>query len=310
MKQLILLLVLVFSYTNISAQQDPIFSHIFFNKVGINPAFAGSGGDICVGIINRQQWQGYEGAPKTTALNANMPLNLFGINSGVGISLLDDRLGFEKNFRGSLQYAYFHNLGNGKLSIGLDAGVYNIAFDGNWTTPETSADADPAIPAEKDNSMVFDLTMGAVYTVGDLYVGLSATHLTQPKFKFSNTEQSYLKRHYYLLAGYNIQLSGGNIDLQPNMLIKSDAASAQIAINMTAIYNKKFWGGVTYRTTDAIDVMAGIELSNGIKIGYAYGLNFSKLINTNGGSHEVMLSYCFGIGFDKAPQKYRSVRFL
>jgi len=310
MKQLILLLVLVFSYANISAQQDPIFSHIFFNKVGINPAFAGSGGDICVGIINRQQWQGYDGAPKTTALNANMPLNLFGISSGVGISLLDDRLGFEKNFKASLQYAYFYNLGNGKLSIGVDAGIYNIAFDGNWTTPETSADADPAIPAAKDNSLVFDLGMGAVYTVGDLYVGLSATHLIQPKFKFSNTEQSYLKRHYYLLAGYNIQLSGGNIDLQPNMLIKSDGASAQIAINMTAIYNKKFWGGVTYRTTDAIDVMAGIELSNGIKIGYAYGLNFSKLINTNGGSHEVMLSYCFGIGFDKAPQKYRSVRFL
>ncbi|MCF6242189.1 MAG: type IX secretion system membrane protein PorP/SprF, partial [Bacteroidales bacterium] len=98
--------------------------------------------------------------------------------------------------------------------------------------------------------------------------------------------------------------------LSPNLLIKSDAASAQITINLTATYNKKFWGGVTYRTMDAIDVMAGIELFNGIRIGYAYGLNFSKLISTNGGSHEVMLGYCFSLGFDKSPQKYKSVRFL
>lgn len=310
MRQLILLFALLYSLTNINAQQDPVLSHIFFDKVKINPAFAGSKGDISIGIINRQQWLGFEGAPKTTAFNANAPLNFMGINSGVGISLMDDRLGFEKNFRGSLQYAYFHNIGTGTLRFGVEGGIYNIAFDGSWITPESSADTDLAIPAEKDNSMVFDLAFGMAYTVGDLFVGLSATHLTQQKFKFTDAEQSYLKRHYYLIAGYNIQLSGSNLDLIPNLLIKSDAASAQITINMTAVYNKKFWGGVSYRTTNAIDVMAGIELFNGIKIGYAYGLNFSKLINTNDGSHEIMLSYLFSIGFDKAPQKYRSVRFL
>jgi len=310
MKQLILLFIISFSIIKISAQQDPVLSHIFFDKVSINPAFAGSEGDICVGIINRQQWLGFEGAPKTTAFNANTPISLFGINSGVGLSLMDDRLGFQSNFRANLQYAYYRNLGNGVLRLGVEGGIYNIAFNGTWTTPGPSADADPAIPRENDNSMVFDMAFGGAYTIGDLYVGLSATHLSQTKFKFTDTELSYLKRHYYLIAGYNFQLMGGNLDLKPNMLVKSDAASTQITINMTALYNKKFWGGVSYRTTDAIDVMAGIELFNGIKIGYAYGLNFSKLINTNDGSHEIMLGYCFDIGFDKAPQKYRSVRFL
>jgi len=40
------------------------------------------------------------------------------------------------------------------------------------------------------------------------------------------------------------------------------------------------------------------------------GLNFSKLINTNIGSHEIMLAYCFSLGFEKTLQKYKSVRFL
>ena len=102
MRQLILLFMLFFSVILIRAQQDPVLSHVFFDKVKINSAFAGSGGDICVGIINRQQWLGFEGAPKTTGFNANMPINLFGINSGVGISIMDDRLGFENNFRVNL----------------------------------------------------------------------------------------------------------------------------------------------------------------------------------------------------------------
>ncbi len=310
MKRALLIIILLSSLTNIIAQQDPVFSHIFFDKVEINPAFAGSQGDICVGIINRQQWVGFEGAPKTTALNANMPLNIFGTQSGVGLSVMDDRLGFENNFQLGLQYAYFANLGNNKLSFGVDAGFYNIAFDGSWTPPDAPANSDPAIPAEKDNSMVFDLSFGLTYFAGDFYIGLSATHLTEPKLNLISSEQSFLKRHYYLMAGYNWQIMDGSLDLSPNLLIKSDAASAQITINLTATYNKKFWGGVTYRTIDAIDIMAGIELFNGIRLGYAYGLNFSKLISTNGGSHEVMLGYCFSLGFDKAPQKYKSVRFL
>ena len=310
MKRALIIILLLSSLTNIVAQQDPIFSHIFFDKVKINPAFAGTSGNICLGIINRQQWVGFSGAPQTTALNADMPLNAFGRQSGVGLTVMDDRLGFENNFQLGIQYAYFTRLGKNKLGIGFDAGFYNIAFNGSWSPPETPANSDPAIPAEKDNSMVFDLAFGLSYIAGNFYLGLSSSHLTQAKLNLVNSDQAFLKRHYFLMAGYTWQIMDGSLDLSPNLLIKSDAASAQITINLTATYNKKFWGGVTYRTMDAVDIMAGIELFNGIRIGYAYGLNFSKLISTNGGSHEVMLGYCFSLGFDKAPQKYRSVRFL
>jgi hypothetical protein len=77
-----------------------------------------------------------------------------------------------------------------------------------------------------------------------------------------------------------------------------------------ALYNKKFWGGVTYRTIDAIDLNVGVELFNGLKIGIAYGLSFSKLQKANKGSSEVMIGYNFNFGFNPIPQKYRSVRFL
>jgi len=112
------------------------------------------------------------------------------------------------------------------------------------------------------------------------------------------------------MTGYKLDLSSSPIEVYPNLLVKYDGATPQISINFNAVYNKKFWGGVTYRTTDILDINLGIELFNGIKIGYAYGLNFSKLIKTNTGSHEVMLGYCFNLDIGPAAKKYRSVRFL
>jgi type IX secretion system PorP/SprF family membrane protein len=220
-------------------------------------------------------------------------------------------LGFEKNFSGNIQYSYIHNLRTGTLNLGLKIGLFNKAFDATWQTPDGgNGQTDVAIPQPKDQSMTYDLGIGIVYSLDNFFVGLSAIHLTQPKFKFASSEIPYLKRHYYLISGYKLTFPSSSIELTPNLLVKYDGSSPQITTNINALYNKKYWGGVTYRTLDAIDINLGIELFNGIKIGYAYGINFSKLIKTNGGSHEVMIGYCFNFEIGKIPQKYRSVRFL
>ena len=320
MKRLILIHVLLLSLVYVSAQQTPLLSHAFFNKVHQNPAFAGLQGEICANVINRQQWIGLEGAPQTTVFTINSPLNLFGINSGVGISLADDRLGFETNFSGSIDYSYIHSLSVGTLSFGVKLGIFNKAFDGTWELPDGSSgqtggtgdqNLDNVVPDQKDQGLSFDMSFGAVYTLDDFYVGVSSMHLTQPTFNLkSGKELPYLKRHYFLMTGYKFDLSNKPIEIYPNLLVKYDGASPQFTINFNTVYNKKFWGGVTYRTTDALDINIGIELFNGIKIGYAYGLNLSRLINTNSGSHEIMIGYCFDIGICRVPQKYRSVRFL
>lgn len=310
-KRLILIQFFLLSLLYASGQQDPVFSHLFFNKVYQNPAFAGLQGEICANVINRQQWVGLEGAPQTTVFTINSPINIFGINSGIGISLMDDRLGLEKSFSGNLAYSYIHDLSTGTISIGANMGIYNRAYEGGFTFPDASVD--PVVPNAKDQSLIFDMSLGAVYTLDNLYIGLSVSHLAQPKFKLPSTESgelSILKRHYFIMSGYKLSVASSPWELMPNLLVKYDGASPQFTINLNTLYNKKLWGGVTYSTNDVFDINIGIELFNGIKIGYAYGLNLSKFINTNTGSHEVMIGYCFNFEFSKAPQKYRSVRFL
>jgi hypothetical protein len=60
----------------------------------------------------------------------------------------------------------------------------------------------------------------------------------------------------------------------------------------------------------AMSALLGIELLNGIMVGYSYDLELSPLLKYNSGSHEITVRYCFDLSLDKSPQKYESIRFL
>ena len=57
---------------------------------------------------------------------------------------------------------------------------------------------------------------------------------------------------------------------------------------------------------------SGVDLFNGVQIGYSFDYSYSTISNyvTAGGSHEVMISYCFSLIKEKIVKKYKSVRFL
>lgn len=301
--------------TIVSAQQDAQFSYNMFNQLYVNPGYAGSNDAICATAINRHQWMGFDGYPMSTVFNVDAPIKM--INSGVGLSVLNDRIGNEKNVTLKVAYAYKLDLGDGKLGIGLNFGLLNKSYDvEKWVTPSdlagggTSAN-DPSIPATNASHMVFDMAFGTFYRTNDLYVGLSSTHLTQPKMSFDVSNSIFLKRHYYLTAGYFYQLPNNPLfEIRPSIYIKSDGSTSQFDVNTTVIYNKMIWGGVSYRPGDAIIGMLGIELKNGIKVGYAFDVVTSKIGSYNRLSHEFMAGYCFNISVDKKRGSYKSVRFL
>ena len=125
------------------AQQDPQFSMNMFGNMGINPGYAGSQGLMTASVINRQQWMGFTGNPKTTLFSANTPIKPFGINSGVGLSILDDRLGFEKNMSLNISYAYRLSIGSGNLGIGISGGFLNKTLQGEWSIPDSDFHVSP-----------------------------------------------------------------------------------------------------------------------------------------------------------------------
>jgi len=296
----------------IYAQQDPQISQYMSSSMVYNPGFAGSRDAICLGLLHREQWVGIPGAPQTSAFFVNMPINPFKINSGIGLSIVNDKIGFEKNVAMNFTYAYRMDIknGEGKLGIGVSGGFFNKTLEAKWITPEgDDGTSDNAIPGQKESAMVFNLGLGLYYRTDKLYLGLSSTNLTQAKFKFSKGAPN-LTREYYVTAGYSMALPNNLLELQPSVLIATDGRSSSFDINSILTYNKRIWGGVTYRLNAAVVGMLGIELKNGLRIGYSYDYATSAISNYNSGTHEVMLNYCFNIVKEKMRRKYKSVRFL
>ncbi len=122
MKKIAILLFALCIGTNLSAQQFPQFSHNMFNMMTINPGFAGSSGEMRATLIGRQQWVGLEGAPNTNLFSIDAAINPFGIRSGVGVNIIQDKIGFNDDFYMNLAYSYRTDVGAGTLGIGVGLG--------------------------------------------------------------------------------------------------------------------------------------------------------------------------------------------
>jgi type IX secretion system PorP/SprF family membrane protein len=295
------------------SQQDPLSSQYMFNIQTFNPGVAGVSGMICATALARQQWIGFTGAPSTTSFSVNAPVSLFHINSGVGMVVESDNIGFNKNINLSGSYSYLMDVGQGKLGIGLMLGMLDVALSPNWQIPSgeshTPASGDPLIPENNESYVAFDASIGAYYKADKYWAGLSITHINEPSIKFSKGV-TYISRHYYLTAGYTIQLPSPAFELLPSLFVFSDGKVTQATISTLVRYNKKVWGGFSYRAGDAVTGMIGVELYNGIRIGYAYDFPLSDIRKTTIGSQEFMVNYCFDLGLGKSPTRYKSIRFL
>lgn len=295
------------------SQQDPLSSHYMFNTLSYNPGISGISGMICATALNRQQWVGFKGAPSTTVFSVSAPITLFRINSGVGLIVKSDNTGFDKDISLSGTYSYLMDFGLGKLGLGLTFGILNKALTPNWQIPagdaHTPVSGDPLIPENKESYVAFDAGIGAFYRTDNYYAGLSITHINEPKIKFSKGTP-YVSRHYYFTAGYTIQLPSPSFELLPSLFALSDGKVTQLAINTLVRYNKKVWGGVSYRAGDAITGMIGVELYNGIRIGFAYDFPMSDIRKSTSGSQEFIVNYCFDLSLKKSPMRYKSIRFL
>lgn len=300
--------------SSLFSQQDPQFTQNMFNHLAFNPGFAGSQGMLSATAINRQQWMGFEGNPKTTLFSVHAPVKPFGISSGIGLNFMDDKLGFEKNMAFNLSYAYRMELGTGSLGIGLNAGLLSKALNGKWVIPDSDnhipATQDPSIPDEQVSTMAFDMGLGLFYNTDRFYAGISTNHLLQPLIDYGSGAMTRMTRHYYGTAGYLFKLSNPIFEIQPSVYFKTDGASYQVDVNTMVIYNKKFWGGVTYRLGDAVAFMAGTELANGMKVGISYDFTTSAIGAYSNGTVEFMIGYNLEVGAEKFSQRYRSVRFL
>ncbi len=297
------------------AQQEAQFSHNMFNNMGINPGFAGIRTAICATALARQQWVGFsdeEGArmnPETYSFTVDAPIPF--LKGGLGVGFLQDQLGFETSLAARIAYSYHLDLDYGKMGIGGQIGFLDKRIDFSGFRPIN--DGDPALSGAADESRMFiDFALGVFYQMDDkAWAGISVSQLSQPTREIGNAEFQ-LRRHVYLSGGYNFSLPAYPMfEVSPSALVKTDMASVQADINALITYNKRFWGGVSYRLQDAAVIFLGLTFEQ-ISFGYSYDITTSPLGRSGRsyGSHEIMLQYCFSLDIERIRETHRNVRFL
>ena len=309
MKKLLFTLFALQAALHVGAQQDAQFSQNRFLSTSINPGASGIKGMDCFGLVARQQWIGFEGAPTTAMLTYESALVEY--NSGFGAVLVYDKIGFEQNLFFKGNYAYHFTLSNGaKLGLGIDMGIISKQLSGDFIAGVAS---DPdLVGLSGQNSLNFDLGLGAFYYTNTLYFGISGQKLVPQKINWGTSEPQ-IRPHTYFMGGYNYAATT-DIDLKPSFLVKTDFTSTQVDVNLTAEFKKKIWLGASYRIQDAIVANVGMYipnvLPNDIKVGLAYDFTTSNLReagqfnfpapsnetkqgNRSVGSVELYLGYCF-----------------
>jgi len=285
MKILVFFMLLFVPFT-FWAQQDVQLTMYKFNQLQFNPAAAGAYEKFEFGLFGRHQWVGFDGAPITFGLSTSY--QLASINSGIGIQYYHDQLGFEKNDKLAVAYSYQLPVGSGTLSFGLKAGIFHKKIDAIWITPDgTPWQNDPAIANEQSSGAAFDLDLGTLYQTENLQVSFSVSHILQQEIPNVMVQMA---RHYWLYANYDLHI-GKSWQISPNLLVKSDAVSTQLDLNLYTKYNDFVWIGIGYRMVDAVMVSIGADIGQNFRAGYAYDITTSKLSNYSNGSHELFLAY-------------------
>lgn len=318
MKKLVLVFSLLAGAATLKAQQDAQYTQFFLTKLTYNPAYAGTEGKkICATGLYRSQWLGFGSnsiglSPTTFLANIHAPI---GEHFGIGANVTSDQLGYEQSINPMLAISYRYQFKDESvLSGGIAGGIMQKTLAGDKLKPLETGDN--KIPNTSVAGMAADVNFGLYYMMPNLwrftnaYAGLSATHLTQGNVQYSwgnNVVDNPMKMHYYFMTGADYDING-SFSIQPNILVKSDAAKTSGDINAMLTYNGRIRGGLTYRTADAVAILAGYVFPFGMNIGYSYDLTTSNIISYSSGSHEIVLRYCFNMKVKEKPDKAPIIR--
>ncbi|MEM9921568.1 MAG: type IX secretion system membrane protein PorP/SprF [Bacteroidota bacterium] len=287
-------------FHSMEAQQEGHYTQFIYYKLGINPAFAGSQEVPYLTALYRKQWMGLEGAPEMQALSFNTPLMKNRI--GFGVNLSRQSIGINRRLTGDLVYAYRIQMEKGTLGIGVQASIryFNNDYTDDRLRATDGLSPDGSIPVGNQSRVIPNFGTGLYFSNRRFYAGFSIPRLIRNNIDFNDLggEVSKEINHYYLMAGYQFELSD-LLSLQPQFLLKyAPDVPLDADINLLLSLAQRYAAGITYRwggsdgaLGESIDLILSARLTDRWLIGFSYDLTTSDLREYNDGSIEALVQF-------------------
>ncbi len=271
------------------SQQMPQYSLYMLNDIIINPSTISTKNESQIGLMIRDQWTGFDGAPKTQSISY---YNIDHEKFGKGIRIVNDITGPISIIMGSISGSYLIPVERNKLSIGASANILQYRFDNTSIIIEDDGVLDPAINVGSIDKVVGNsASIGFNYFSEKFNISASILNVLNSDLNISNTGvENALVNHYYFNSKYRFSFNN-DLDFTPSIMIKKIGATPlQLDFNLITSINSVLWGGLSYRTQDAFIAMLGINFSD-YSLGYSYDLTSTTMNIPSYGSHGIVMTY-------------------
>lgn len=307
---------------DIWAQQFPLYSQYTMNGFLLNPSYAGSDYYTTFGLTVREQWLSLPNAPstyaaafqtrilndsyitKSTAVRKKIDRPTKGGRVGVGGYLFSDHNGIMHRTGLQLAYAYHLPIGiDQQLSFGLSLSAYQYFVDISGAVMPDDVQ-DDLLNNYDQVVYIPDANFGVSYMSRNYYAGFAMTNLFRGALMIGNGGENGRSElgHYFLTGGIRLY-PGVDWIVEPSIMLKSSDMvfkSFQVDLTGRVYYKDDYWLGLSYRTGDAIVMLAGLKVDR-FYIGYAFDFTMSEIRSYTYGTHELTVMARFGDN----PRRYR-----
>ncbi|MCE2779737.1 MAG: type IX secretion system membrane protein PorP/SprF [Algoriphagus sp.] len=296
LKNLLVLVALNLALILSASAQDLQYSQYYAAPLYLNPAMAGAELSSRVGFNYRNQWPRYD--VQFTSMSAYYDTFIPYINSGIGVHVMQESEGVSKlrSTSVSLQYSYeirlaenlYFRPGIQSTYILREIGYSDrLLFARDIPRDNPDAGVPSSTSGDFEQLGLYSFTAGGILFTNNAWIGVAAHHLNKPNQSLLAGESDPLPMKLSFHAGFQIPLEEGSM--------RRDFLGTYLYLEPILV--GAWYRGLPFKTRegqvnrDAIVVMTGINLVNGLNVGYSFDYTISQLGIKSGGAHEVSLSW-------------------
>ncbi len=271
------------------AQQHSANSLFNYNRLDFNPAVAGASDNVPITLYTRQQWMGFNNAPRSQYISSHgyLPYNI-----GLGGVIFNNITGPTRQTGAKIAFSTHFNLNETNwFSLGISGEFYENLFD--VTKLKTGIPNDPAIQTEVEQKLAPDASAGVLFYAKNYFAGVSVTNLLRSSYDLFNDYNNFdnpIERTLYVTGGYYFELEQ-DFAYKPTVLVKKTIGIPwQVDFSNQIIYNDMFWGGLGFRSNLDGMLMLGVRYKI-YELAYSYDFNFNEIKEYTSGSQEIILRF-------------------
>jgi type IX secretion system PorP/SprF family membrane protein len=269
-----------------NAQIETMYSMYRLNPVIASPAFAGEvaqQGEITA--MNRQQWVGIQGAPRTMAFTGNFKWKP---KMGISFIAMSDIAGPMKISTVAGDFAYQVKLNEQwKIAGGVRLGTSTLSldYDGIQVVDQT----DPVFQGDRSTGLKFNTGWGIrIAHTNGLFLSISQPRVLSYDFGSGNGGYKDVTYHY-VNAGTTVKVADAFTLIPSFMARVANDVPVSWDVNVNSRIGNSFEAGVAYRHKDSYGARLGIQASPKIYLGYIYEMPISDLSKVTMQSHEIAI---------------------